>query len=284
MSAKRKLTDLQRPFICYVITETTTQKVLKQIDLAEEGGASAVEINLACLKEIERKVNLRDIFGSNSLPAVATCRRSTFMKVYGFENLGKMSESERAEILLDAVDNGASAIDFELDLFDESSQMKKPSHGRWMDEIEPISKPTELKNDRIAIKQQMELLRKAKSIGAQVLISSHTQSRISKRGAVRIGKIIEARGADLAKIVMTSTSPEDILEIMDAAKAMKRTMRVPFNLMTVGEGQVIGRLLSLLFGSSWIYCRSTTGKHIFEGQPTMDETLAFMKRSKRLDF
>ena len=268
-----KLLQLKRPFLCAVIAEPTARGCISQIDRLERL-ADAFEINIPPLSF---RV-MRDIFSSTRRPCIATNRRPDFMKLYGYRNIPKVSEGERISKLLRGLDAGASVIDFELDAYDEVNIARKPSFGSRSERqyaFRPGSEPTEFSTLPTMVRRQRKLCETIQASGGEVLISSHTQVRVDVAKVVRIGRVIQGRGADYAKIVVFAFNSRDVITLLETAQKLRRSIRIPFNLMNVGEHLILGRLLATAFGSSWIYCR-TNSPHSFPGQPTLEQAAEFL--------
>ena len=266
-----KLTSIHKPFIVAVIAEPTATKCLRQLKSAEEDGADAFEINIAQLKEQE----LREIFISTEKPCIASNRRSDFMKLYGYKNLPETNEEIRVEKLLRALENGAEAIDFELDTF--TSRHETPSFGSQAETkyaLKSESKPTQYSTHPRTALRQRRLSQLIKSRGGEVLISCHTQTRIRQNEILRLVQAIELQGADLAKVVTHTFNVDDLVNFLRTVLKMKNSARIPFNLMNFGAYSIPGRLLSVALGSAWVYCR--TGSHVYAGQPTIQQARTFL--------
>ena len=266
-----KLTSIRKPFIVAVIAESTVPKCLRQLRSAEENGADAFEINIAQLKEKE----LRKIFISTKKPCIASNRRSDFMKLYGYKNLAETNEETRVGKLLRTLENGAEAIDFELDTF--TSKHESPSFGSraetkyaLMSESKPTQNST---HPRITLRQR-RLAQLIKSSEGEVLISCHTQTRIRQSEILRLVQTMEVRGADLAKVVTHTFDADDLVKFLRTVSKVKNSARIPFNLMNFGAYSIPGRLLSVALGSAWVYCR--IGSHGFAGQPTIQQARTFL--------
>lgn len=269
-----KLRQLKRPFLCAVIAEHTARACIDQIDRLEHF-ADAFEINIPPLTSTD----IKDVFAATDRPLIATNRRPEFMALYGYRNLRRVSETERVAKLLQGLHSGASVIDFELDTYDETSVSQKPAFGSNLERkyaVKPGAEPTEFSKAPTIVRRQRELCDVIHASAAEVIISSHTQTRIDLGTARRIGRAIRQRGADYAKIVVHTYGSFDILKLLHVANKV-RSIRLPFNLMNVGEFPLQGRLLAIGFGSSWIYCR-TESRHSFPGQPTAEQAARFLRR------
>jgi 3-dehydroquinate dehydratase len=269
-----KLSSLKRPFICAVVAEPDARSSIKLVDSLENSPhVDSFEINIAQLPVS----SLRDVFASTNKPCIATCRRASFMKLYGYNSLPTLSSDERAWKLLRALSDGASTIDFELDIFDEQKSIL--DYGRIMNTNaqKPTASSTEISKKSSVIRRQMELATQIKEIGGETMISCHSLTTIKQELVFDIANSIESRGADFGKIVMVTSRGSDLITLLELATKIRRKFAIPFNLMNMGYQAILGRLLSVAFGSSWIYCR-TNSRHSFKGQPSLSEVLNFFER------
>jgi 3-dehydroquinate dehydratase len=261
-----RLSELPKPFICTVIVEADIKATLACIENAEHE-TDAFEVNLTPL-------NLHvisDIFGSTRKPCIATYRRSKFMRVYGFDSLRKLTETARQERLMRALSSGATAIDFELDMFDEQPHKLVPGGIKEREYARrKNAKPTEISYDRKTVERQKKLAHEVKSMGGEVVISCHSQTRADRATIFRIANLMQLRGANFGKIVVVTDTDQDLIRMWKCGLDLRREIRIPFNLMNSGELMVLGRILSVNFGSSWLYCRSKSTRG-FSGQPTAEQ-------------
>lgn len=269
-----KLSSLKRPFICLVVSEQSGEKAVRVIQ-ENEDRVDAFEVNLTMLDVRQ----LRDVFAATKRPCLATNRRPNFMKFYGYEGLPPVSEQDRAGKLLSALDAGASAIDCELDMFDDDRQRMKPSYLSREEKAyarRPGSEPAELSREPRAVAKQKRIARSAKSAGGEVVFSCHTQTVMRSDQGRTILSTMQRRGADFGKVVSLTLRPDDIVPFVETVVLLRRTSKIPFNLMNVGIESVLGRLLSVGLGSSWTYCRPEAGVG-YTGQPTVDQARAFFR-------
>lgn len=267
-----KLSSLRRPFVCLVVSEASPKKAVRVMD-AYESRVDAFEVNLTLLEEKA----FRDLFSSTGRPCLATNRRPGFMRFYGYRNLPPVGEEERARRLLKALDAGAAAIDCELDTFDKARQVLKPVYltEEEREYARSGSGPSEFSRDRKCVAKQVELVRQVKSAGGEVVFSCHTQTIMDRSQGSEIMSAMQKRGADFGKIVSLTLGPEDLVPFIDTVVHLKRTSKIPFNLMNVGSESILGRLLSVDLGSSWLYCRPDSGK-VYRGQPSIAQARAFL--------
>ena len=112
------------------------------------------------------------------------------------ENAG-MTDEECMELLLLAVECGATLFDVMGDLYDRSPQY-------------------ELTMDGEAVKKQMALIDQIHRAGGEVLMSSHTYKSTTLEENLMIAREQARRGADVIKIVNDAKSADEIPVYIDA--------------------------------------------------------------------
>jgi 3-dehydroquinate dehydratase len=259
--------------VTLVVSEPTERAVIKLIDVYESQ-ADAFEVNLTALKTS----SFQDIFSSTKRPCIATNRRSKFMKFYGYEGLPETSEETRVNRLDIAASSGASAIDCELDIFDEENQQSKPEY--MSDEERAYasnlsSEPAELSKNKDVVHKQIEFVRSLKDRGNEVIFSCHTQTVLRKGHGASIMAAVKERGGDFGKIVSLTLAPGDLPPFFESIIYLKDTSHIPFTVMNVGSESILGRLVAVKLGSSWVYCRPDT-KSAFNGQPNLAQARDFL--------
>jgi len=91
-------------------------------------------------------------------------------------------------------------------------------------------------------------------MGGEVMISYHVFNKaLATDEALRIGKEIERRGADLAKIVCQNYSYEDMLETFEGIIALRRELSIPFVYFGMGEHSKLTRVVGPMLGSMLVY-------------------------------
>jgi 3-dehydroquinate dehydratase len=267
------LSQLEVPFTCLVVSEPTVRGCLRIVDRFEQA-VDSFEVNLPPLDP----AGIGDVFQSTSRPCIATNRRSGFMTVYGYFNLPRISEKSRAKALKRAVGLGAAAADFELDMFRPESRVRtRPGTVDGLGRGRRRRRPAELSADPEVVRMQSVLASEIKGAGAEVIMSCHTQNVLRETDALEIVHEVERRGGQFAKIVSLTPRKEDLFEMLECAFSLKRKALIPFTVMNIGVDSTSGRLLSILAGSSWVYCRPRS-EHSYRGQPTFDETRGFLNR------
>ena len=101
------LSKLKAPALAGVIREKTKQSAIAAIKNCMYDGADMIDLHLSCLEEYDTNV-LREIIGSAKLPVLAL----NYARTVNWQ-VTDLSEEERVESLLMAVDAGAAGIDMQ---------------------------------------------------------------------------------------------------------------------------------------------------------------------------
>jgi len=231
---KSKISELEKPFICGTLFYPDRRTTMKNMKLADLKGAKCFELNLLPLNANDE--DLRDIFAFTVHPVFTTLRREgptsegTIIRFKG-------GDEDRVKRQLCALELGSSGFDMEFDTFVVNRNPKN----QWVSEKE-------------AVKKQKEVIDKAHEMGGEVMISCHVYDRCLKvEDAVKIGKEIESRGADLAKIVCQNYSYEDMLETLRGVLALKKELKIPFVYFGMGEYSKLTRVVGPMLGSMLVY-------------------------------
>jgi len=277
----RALSDLDRPFICCSVAEKGVDEAIRTIRLAALEGAHAFEVHLPMLGYPDR-AELARLFESTTRPVYATCRRASFYGLLGLDESAldpiRRTDEERVDELLAAVNAGAAGVDVELDTFDPTPAPEGPTATLARSDDEGIE-PAEFTRDDRAVVRQQETVEAVHDQGAEVVLSCHPMVHISPEAAVDIGRTMEARGADLAKIVGVDRSLYDALDTFKANLRMDEAVDVPFNMMSMGDATRAARLAYPFFGSSWVFCQLTQTPGGFEAWPLVENAREVFRRT-----
>jgi 3-dehydroquinate dehydratase type I len=122
----------------------------------------------------------------------------------------------------------------------------------------------------LAMENVGSIIRKAKRLGAQVIISYHDFQRTPDLQELR--RILEKQmnlGADICKIVSTAKEQSDNLRILEFVfNASRKTKVVSF---AMGKLGVVSRVLSPIYGASFTFASVERGAESAAGQLTLDE-------------
>lgn len=222
-----------KPLLTAMIQCPTPDECIAKIKASLDGGADALGIQLCKLKkEYRTKEILTKIFNScNGKPIYVTSYR------YG-ESEG-FTDDECAELLLLALDCGATLCDIMGDMFQRSPQY-------------------EVATDEYAIKKQKSLIEEIHKRGGEVLMSSHTFKSTTLEENLMIAKAHTDRGADIIKIVNTAQSHDEIPKYIDAIQKITAMTDKKLLFLVSGEGQII-RYIGPNFGVCMYLCVESHG-------------------------
>jgi hypothetical protein len=221
--------------------------------LAEYEGADVFDLEIQALDpDYWNPAQLRPIFETATKPIFTVFRRRTLR---GTQQVETETDEERMRLQLDLLDVGSLGFDLELDTFDpqphppfDSTEGKRYSYNR-------TSPPREITTNPRAVERQMLVIEEAHRRGGDVLASTHNLTRLTPDGALAIGRLAEARGADAVKIVQFCACYEDVVESLMSTVVLKRELKIPYILMAGGEYGKLTRAIAPLFGSMLVFAR-----------------------------
>lgn len=246
---KLKFTQIKRPFICTIISDSNPTDCKRTIWLSDYDGSDAYQMNLMMLeRRFLNEKDLRPVFQATGKPILVCHYR------WDYEKPLPMDEEKRIQLLIDAVRWGANGIDLEADAFDPSTGPPE-----WSDEargysLNPASKPRDWTMNPDAIQRQKEVIEEIHGLNGEVLMSAHTRVCLPVEQCVSMAREMESRGADIVKVVRVDTSFEDLLDTMRATLEIKRVLKIPFIMGRHGEHSKIGRVVCPMLGSMLAWC------------------------------
>ncbi len=268
------LSQLRVPFTCLVVSEPTVQDCLKLIEKYDRM-VDSFEVNLSPLGS----KGLSDIFRSTSKPCIAAHRRPSYMALYGYPRLPEISEESRVDALKLAVGLGAAAADIELDTFSSPSGRggkRRPGRGPGPGRSLPGLSLPGLSMERDVVRLQSNLAEEVRASGAEVVMSCSLPGVLRKTQARRILRAAEKRGGKFVSMMSHTPQRQDLFEVLGCVFSLQREATVPFAVTSVGPGLSTDRLLPLLAGSTWAYCRAE-GRHGLAAQPSVEDAINFIE-------
>lgn len=259
---KIKFTRIRRPFTCTIVSDPTPADCVRTIRLSDYDGSDAYEMNLMMMdRKFINEQDLKPVFRSTIKPVLVCHYR------WDYEKPLYMDEGERIRLLVDAVRWGADGIDLEADAFDPT-----PGPSEWSEEarrysLDRRSKPRDWTLNPEAIERQKKVIGEVHELGGEVLMSAHTRVHLSADQAVSMVREMEARGADMAKVVSVDLSFEDLLDTMRTTLEIRKTARIPFIMLSHGEHSKIGRVVCPMLGSMLAFCTQPCSPAGFPLQP-----------------
>ena len=104
------------------------------------------------------------------------------------------------------------------------------------------------------IAKQKALVQEFKAMGAEVLLSAHVGVSLTETDGVALAKEMEARGADVAKIVLGSSANSNQQEVMRTNQTLKKELGIKFYYNASGTASKPYRTASALFGTHMVFC------------------------------
>lgn len=273
-----RLSSLPRPFICTSIVDEGLEPAIRTMKTAEYQGAGAFEVHLPLLgfpgdDEIERLAN------ATAYPIYATCRRDSFYDLLGVRTDVTLSDTERTDAMVAAVEAGLDGIDMELDTFDRRPGPESYSATAieaYADD--PTAGPAEVTDHPDAIDAQAGVVERIQDAGGDVVISAHTFTHISPEEAVAIAERMTDRGADLCKIVGVDRTLEEGLDTLAAHLHLNDADVAPYALMAIGDSSRIIRPLAPMFGSAWVFAQPELVPGGFHSWPLVENAREILRR------
>jgi len=273
-----QLTDLERPFICTSIVEEGLDRTIRTLKTAEYQGASAFEVHLPLLG-FPGDAALQRLAAATARPIYATCRRDEFYELLGAQETVSLTDRERTDRLVAAVDAGLDGIDLELDSFDRQAgpdSYTRAAIERYADD--PAAEPAEITDDPEAVAAQRRVVERVHEAGGEVVLSAHTYTHLSPAEAVAIAERMTDRGADFCKIVGVDRTLEEGLETLQAHLQLNEADVSPYALMAIGEVSRIVRPVAPTFGSAWVFAQPELTPGGFMDWPLVENARAVLRR------
>ena len=202
--------------------------VICRIQKGLENGADAFGF---CMEGLDSKFRTREYL-TKIFDAMAG--KPAYLTDYKRGNVNSdLSDDELAEELLLALDCGAKLIDICGDMFAES--------------------PLEITEDEAAIEKQTKLADTIHKMGGEVLISSHTHKYMTPDEVLKIARLQEARHADIAKIVTSADTEEELKNNFDILFMLKEKIKIDTLFLCNGDKCRLHRLYGPTIAGSSLY-------------------------------
>ncbi len=221
--SKASFLNNEQPLLCGMVQCATVEECICKIQASLAEGATAFGIQLCKIKkELRTKENLTKIFAAcEGKPIYVTSYRHS-------ENEGYTDE-ECAEVLLLALECGATILDVMGDMFDRGAKH-------------------ELTENPEAVAKQKALIEKIHALGGEVLMSSHTNDNLSVEETLHIAKCHEERGADVIKIVNKTDAIEDLPKSFETIIELNKAAGTNFLYLECGPTEKLIRNLGPQLG------------------------------------
>lgn len=217
---------LKAPYLAAIVIEPTPELAIANILNGEHDGAQAFMVDVALWAPANlNKETLARVFHCNGRPMMPLCYRSKHLAA------DKITDDDRAELMLRCVEAGAAACDVMGDMFAPS--------------------PHERTRDPHALDKQRQLIDRIHDQGAEVLMSSHIYNEFVLGDAVLEHLLdFQNRGVDIAKIVVRANSEDELLEAFRTTVLLKNNLTVPFVHLCNGKFARLQRYLAPMLGAT----------------------------------
>lgn len=240
-----KLSAISAPAVAGVVRARTAREAIAEIKNCTVGGADMIDLHLSCLENTDTDT-LRRIIGSTKLPILALNYNTRF----DWTPLN-LTEEERIDTLLRAVEAGAAGIDIQGYTFHAPSKKEFCGEDRF---CFTRGNPKEVVTDPMVIRQQCQLIEKVHAMGAEVLLSCHPGIVMSTGQVVELALFLQERKPDIIKIVTKATNQEDLDESIRSMLALKKALKTPVAYHVNGSAGLPSRLINPLLGGQIAFC------------------------------
>jgi len=228
----KKFTNIDRPLLVSMVTETEIKSALAYIANSIYGGADALGFGLGFLKkEYRNEEDLDRIFS-------ACAGKPVYLYSYPEVESAGFSHEECAEYLLFAAERalkyGPVLCDIMCDMFGKVS-------GGFSD-------------DPAVVEKQLALAEKFHSMGAEVLYSVHHAEFLGEKEIMRQAREQVRRGADVIKIVTKANTKEELISNIDIITKIKEEIDAPLLYLSSGKYSYTVRQVGIAFGVDICLC------------------------------
>lgn len=242
--------DRERPIITGMLKSKTKKELLSEIQRLREQGVEAYGFQMEGIaQELKAREPLAEIFHAMSDKPVYV---TNYLRCNSTEGIDWHTLGEQ---LLMAVELGATLVDIPADMFDSSDM--------------------ELSTKEAAIEEQRQLIARIRSMGGQILMSSHVLRYVPQATVLSIAAQHKARGADISKIVTEANSREEACENFIIQSVLERDLGLKHLFLCNGTHCRRHRHVAPLLGS----CMFLTVENALTGQnqPTVAEAIEALR-------
>ena len=242
---KKSFVATKSPILAGVIRERTPRAAVAAIKNCELHGADVIDLHLSCLDDEFKNVeSIKFINDYTNLPVMAL----NYNQRYNC-SMYECSEEDRVDLLLKAAQAGSTIIDFQGYTYDLESKTSFREENKKYDYSFVSANPKEVVMDPVIIQKQMDLFKKVKEMGCEVLLSCHPMVPMSTEQVLDLAKFLEERNPDMIKIVAFAENEDDMIEALKTSIVLKREMKTPTHFHCAGANGKLTRLLNPILGN-----------------------------------
>lgn len=234
-----------RPTITAMVPRATADDIINAMKKGIDGGADAFGIQLEKLPHTERSDdNLKRIFE-------AAQGKPVYVTNYRYDKNAGQSDEEISKDLIRAAKFGGALIDIMGDFYSPA--------------------PGELTLEKDAVERQKELVEKIHSLGAEVLISSHTHVFMPKYEVLRYINAQHSRGAEIAKVVAGAQTEAQVNENLRISAEIGTGVYGDCLFLCTGEYSRKHRIAGPLVSGGMFLCVPEYSEYDIPVQPLLSE-------------
>jgi len=238
-----------KPLLAAMVYEKTPQTAKATMRNAIYDGADAFCVDLNVLEaKYHNEESLKSIFGvAQNKPIYSYFYRRTLPEGTDDDALADMCRL--------SIRSGSTLCDVIGDMYQKGA-------------------PDQLATDPVAVEKQKRLIDEIHSMGGEVLMSSHVFRFFTMEETLRHAREMDARGADVIKIVVSANSREEEEEVFRTTMALRNTLKKPFMHLCMGKYGKVHRALTPVFGSCMTLCVQYYNEYSVFDQPLLRATRA----------
>lgn len=245
MKKGKSIAELQAPVLAGVVREKTTRAAIGEIKNCLYNGAGMIDLHMSCLEDSSVE-ELKKIVESTDLPILALNYNNTYL----WDNAG-LTEEQRTDSFLRAVQAGAAGVDIQGYTFDTDSKKGFCGEDKYSF---TKGNPKEVVTDPAIIAKQCAFIEKVHSMGAEVLLSCHPGIPMNAEQVVELALFLEQRNPDVIKIVTRAENEMQALEAMRAMLLLKKEVKTPVTYHAAGKAGMLTRVLNPVLGGHMVFC------------------------------
>ena len=229
-----------------MVSEQTADSAIAQIREAIAQGAEAIGVQLEWLVLDQRDNDtLRRIFAAcDGRPIYATQYRN--------RNNEGFSDEQLAELLVNAVECGATLVDVMGDLYAPAQY--------------------EMTFDEEAVAKQRALIDRIHQAGGEALMSSHFQAFLEEETVIRFARAQQERGADVIKMVTHAQNEAQLIADLKIVERLRSELQKPFLFLANGPYCYLLRQTGPERGVCMYLCRTAE-----EGEQPRIATIRYLR-------
>lgn len=266
------------PMYVGVVREKTPKAAIAAIRNCIYSGATGIDLHLSCLNEDEKTTeSIKRIVDSCEKPLLAL----NYVQNYDW-TLQDIGEIERTDLMMKAVDAGASGIDMQGYTFDLESKNEFRKEFKHMEYSFIKDNPKEVVVDPKIIDKQCDLIERVHSKGAEVLLSTHTGTAMTGEQLVELALFLEKRNPDILKIVTTCESDDELIESFRAMTMLKKEVKTKVHYHCGGKRGMLSRIVNPLLGAYLVFCSNGFTESSNVEQPDLASSKAVIEKLKTI--